>query len=356
MKPCVEELEGRLVPSAGTPWPSLSSNWSGYSVDSAAGAVTEVKGAWNVPSVTVSNGSNKYAASWVGIDGDTSNTVEQIGTDSDQKNGQPVYYAWYEMYPSNYYFVNWATGAGIPASSNVPAAALVGAGDTIRADVKYLSTSGNISTFQLTIKDAPAGGGVTRTFSTNQIIKNADRSSAEWILERTGTLSNFSPETFTNAQATISGTAATIGTFLQGGSSTVVNKIDIADHKGNYLDSTSELNRTGDGFTVYYGSSQPASGVGGGPHGPMERLDDILVMFAAPATMAGAGSSPVIVEISASTPPGPLHPLIGYRVAESEESAPEWIAQLYEGGEMLRAFDDFAHDEPVEIELGGIIV
>ncbi|MBI3824212.1 MAG: hypothetical protein HY289_16210, partial [Planctomycetes bacterium] len=200
-RPRVEELETRLAPSAGTPWPYPTANWSGYSVDTAAGAVTEVKGTWNVPSVTVNGGGAKYAASWVGIDGDISNTVEQIGTDSDQIGGKAYYYAWYEMYPANYYYINWATGAGIPASSTVPAAALVGEGDTINADVKFLSISGNVSTFQLTITDTPAGGGVTRTFSTTQTIKNAARSSAEWIVEQTGTLSTFSPETFTSAQA-----------------------------------------------------------------------------------------------------------------------------------------------------------
>jgi hypothetical protein len=257
----VEELESRLVPSAGTPWPSLSSNWSGYSVDAAAGAVSDVKGSWVVPSVTVSGGGNKYAATWLGIDGDNSKTVEQIGTDSDQNNGTPVYYAWYEMYPSNYFYINWATGTGIPASKNVPAAAMVGAGDTITAEVQFLSSSGNVSTFQLTITDTPAGGGQTRTFSTIQTIKNAARSSAEWIVEQTGTLSNFSPATFANAQATITTTSGTvtgtIGTFLDGDSSTVVYKLDIANRHGTYLDSTSELNNTGDGFTVYYGPTLP---------------------------------------------------------------------------------------------------
>jgi hypothetical protein len=276
----VEELESRWVPSAGTPWPSVSSNWSGYSIDAAAGAVTDVKGSWAVPSVTVTSGGNKYAATWVGIDGDNSKTVEQIGTDSDQKNGQPVYYAWYEMYPSNYFYINWATGTGIPASSNVPAAALVGAGDTITADVQFLSSSGNISTFQLTMTDTPAGGGLTRTFSTIQTIKNAARSSAEWIVEQTGTLSDFSPTTFTNAQATIQTTSGTvtgtIGTFLQGDSSTVVYKLNIANHQGTYLDSTSELNSTGDGFTVYYGATLPSTAgsvaAGRGMHGPMDPL------------------------------------------------------------------------------------
>src|SRR5437016_1476144 len=115
-----EELESRVVPSAGTPWPYPTANWSGYSVDTAASAVSDVKGTWTVPTVSVLPGTKTYyAASWIGIDGDISNTVEQIGTDSDQINGQPAYYAWYEMYPANYFYVDWTstTGKGLPASA-----------------------------------------------------------------------------------------------------------------------------------------------------------------------------------------------------------------------------------------------
>ena len=40
-----------------------------------------------------------YSSFWVGLDGDTSNTVEQTGTDADCSGTTPQYYAWYEMYP-----------------------------------------------------------------------------------------------------------------------------------------------------------------------------------------------------------------------------------------------------------------
>jgi hypothetical protein len=307
----VEELESRLLPSAGTPWPSVSSNWSGYSVDSAAGAVSDVRGSWTVPRVTVSSGGNKYAATWLGIDGDNSNTVEQIGTDSDQKNGQPVYYAWYEMYPANYFYINWATKTGIPASSNVPAAALVGVGDTMCAEVQFLSSSGNTSTFRLTVTDTPAGGGTPRTFSTDQTIKTPAQSSAEWIVEQTGTLSNFSPTTFTNAQATIQTTngvvTGTIRTFLQGDSSTVVNKINIvANNKKTYVDNTGDLNSTGDGFTVYYGAMPPSSAgvaAGGGMRGAMERLADDPVVAGVVAPRSSAAQTTVIN--ASATPTNP---------------------------------------------------
>ena len=40
------------------------------------------------------------SAFWVGLDGYTSTSVEQLGTDSDCDSGTPSYYAWYEMYPN----------------------------------------------------------------------------------------------------------------------------------------------------------------------------------------------------------------------------------------------------------------
>jgi Peptidase A4 family len=76
---------------------SNSSNWSGYAVT--GGPFTSVSASWTQPAVTCGTGETSYSSFWVGLDGDTSNTVEQIGTDSDCFNGVPTYYAWYELYP-----------------------------------------------------------------------------------------------------------------------------------------------------------------------------------------------------------------------------------------------------------------
>src|SRR5262245_38118591 len=115
---CLEELEGRLVPSAVA---TTSTNWSGYAVNTSRGAVTAVSGTWVVPTVT--GGGTAYSSAWVGIDGFSSSTVEQIGTDSDLVNGIPRYYAWYEMYP--------APSIELPLT--------IQAGDTITAAVTYAS-------------------------------------------------------------------------------------------------------------------------------------------------------------------------------------------------------------------------
>ena len=41
-----------------------------------------------------------YAAFWVGLDGDGSHSVEQIGTMGYTSGGRAYYVAWYEMYPA----------------------------------------------------------------------------------------------------------------------------------------------------------------------------------------------------------------------------------------------------------------
>ena len=56
---------------------STSTNWSGYANTSTTTQFTDVKGTWTQPSATCSSGQTAYSSFWVGIDGDTTNTVEQ---------------------------------------------------------------------------------------------------------------------------------------------------------------------------------------------------------------------------------------------------------------------------------------
>src|SRR5439155_1503462 len=66
---------------------ALSLNWAG---NAASGTTfTDVKGTWTEPAVTCSKNQVQIASFWVGIDGFTSNTVEQIGADADCVHGQP---------------------------------------------------------------------------------------------------------------------------------------------------------------------------------------------------------------------------------------------------------------------------
>src|SRR5215831_3494434 len=64
-----------------------STNWSGYAITGAKGSVSDVRASWVVPSIVGQCPStDQYSSFWVGIDGYSSNTVEQIGTDSDCQN------------------------------------------------------------------------------------------------------------------------------------------------------------------------------------------------------------------------------------------------------------------------------
>ena len=169
-----------------------SSNWAGYAVETSlsspkSGAVTDVKGSWVVQNANCSGTPTAYSSFWVGIDGYSSGTVEQIGTDSDCSLGSPKYYAWYEMYPK------------FPVNLNMK----ISPGDVILAEVKYMG-QGN---FQLTINDTTTGA----SFTTTQKSQKAQMSSAEWVAEAPSSsnkilpLANFGTVGFKNAQATISG-------------------------------------------------------------------------------------------------------------------------------------------------------
>ncbi|WIG60298.1 MAG: hypothetical protein OJF49_003046 [Ktedonobacterales bacterium] len=160
---------------------STSTNWSGYA--NTGGTFTDVKGSWTQPSASCSSGQTAYSSFWVGIDGDTTNTVEQTGTDADCSSGTPTYYAWYEMYPK------------FPVNLSNP----VKPGDAITAEVKNTG-SGH---FTLTISDATQGW----SFTTTQTSKKAKLGSAEWIAEAPSgsggvlPLANFGTVNFSNCTA-----------------------------------------------------------------------------------------------------------------------------------------------------------
>ncbi len=147
---------------------AYSTNWSGYATYKSGATFSDVKGTWTQPAVNCPSKKKQYASFWVGTDGYNSNTVQQIGTDSDCNGlNRPVYYAWYEMYPA--YPVNLSMA--------------IRPGDTISAEV---SVSG--STFTLSITDVTTGA----AFSTQQTSTSAVNTSAEWVAEAPSMCSIFS--------------------------------------------------------------------------------------------------------------------------------------------------------------------
>ncbi len=135
---------------------STSTNWAGYSAT--GGRFTSVSATWKQPAATCT-AATAYSSFWVGLDGDGTNTVEQIGTDADCSGGKAVYYAWYEMYPK------------FPVNLSLK----ISPGDTVSAKV----TTGGSGSFTLTIKDTTTGG----SFTTIQKLRHAKLGSAEVIAE-----------------------------------------------------------------------------------------------------------------------------------------------------------------------------
>src|ERR1700720_4777815 len=77
-----------------------STNWSGYAADS--GTYTSVSASWVEPA-GICTSATRYSSFWVGLDGYSSSSVEQTGTDTDCVNGHAQYYGWYETYPNPSY-------------------------------------------------------------------------------------------------------------------------------------------------------------------------------------------------------------------------------------------------------------
>jgi len=236
-RPRVEELERRLVPSTLT----SSTNWSGYAVSTSAGTVSKVAGSWVVPAV--SNNVSGYSSAWVGIDGFNSSTVEQTGTDSDYVNGQAQYYAWYEMYPAGFVKLSLA----------------ISPGDTISASV----TTTSPSQFVLSITDVTTGS----SFSTTQTSSQAQRSSAEWILEAPSSvagvlpLANFGTINFSGANATVNGTSGPADNSWSG---STLYQIDMVGRHGALKATTSALTDSGNPPTSSFSVTWVSSGSSGG--------------------------------------------------------------------------------------------
>jgi hypothetical protein len=219
---------------------STSTNWSGYAVIGST-PFTDVKGSWVEPSVSCGTtggprgGRNKpgkvqssYAAFWVGLDGYSSSTVEQTGTDSDCNGATPSYYAWYEFYPA--YPVNFSN----PVQPN----------DTITAEVK--DASGLVT---VTISDTTQHWTQTATHSD----KGYALSSAEWIAEAPSSgqvlpLANFGTVDFGGSAATGAGKTGSISAFTN-------DPLTMVTRSGQTKAAPSSLSNNGADFSVTWAHS-----------------------------------------------------------------------------------------------------
>jgi hypothetical protein len=217
-----------------------SYNWSGYAdSESGTNTVSYVSGNWVIPSVTCPTApyqnSDAFLANWVGIDGFSNGTVEQLGTGVQCYEGVTYYYVWYEMFPAG--TVEEGTTACINDNVNCPRP-----GDQISASVSVTrGTAGNNNyTLQLTDHTRPQ-----ESFSTSATCATATcvDSSGEWVIERPAfslpfgfqilPLADFTRTSFTAGDIASGGRLSNIQGFRGG---TVYDMPMIDDSASYYLD------------------------------------------------------------------------------------------------------------------------
>jgi hypothetical protein len=226
------------------PTSAPSSNWSGYADTGAT--FTGISGSWTVPTVTCVGSSTSYSSEWIGIDGYSSGSVEQDGTEMDCMSGTPQYDAWYEMFGDT--DINGGDEVALSSDSNP-----VAPGDVISASVSVVN---NMWTLSLADVSSVHFGW---SFSTPvPIYFPAAESSAEWVLERPEicnqgcvltSLADFGTSDFTNAQATSTQGSGPIDVFAN-------DEIDMLGNTNNVLAAPTFLNGAGTSFTdTWSGSS-----------------------------------------------------------------------------------------------------
>jgi hypothetical protein len=187
----------------------LSYNWAGYATyGQPNGSVVKVSGAWVQPAVTCPSTGTQYAAFWVGIDGFSSDAVEQTGTLAICDHGVASYAAWWEMFPTNAIQV-------IPTMTVSP-------GDHITASVLFHP---KLFDFTMTIYDRTTGSWFAVTAAQAPAYAgNPAENSAECIIERPAEitnsgqeillhLANFGSVSFSSCQARVSGVTAGVSNF-----------------------------------------------------------------------------------------------------------------------------------------------
>jgi Peptidase A4 family len=221
---------------------SNSTNWSGYVVKGAPGSVTNAKASWIVPAIHGPCSRMGFSSFWVGIDGFTSGTVEQLGTDSDCFQGVPVYFAWFEIFPMPSFTIDSID---------------VGPGDVISAEVNFHNHRFTLSMTNETTH---------QSFSTTVRVPAARRSSVEWIAEAPSSdvgilpLANFGTVSFgedttlvpQTAEATVGGATGAIGSF-----GTHVQEITMVTSAGKTKARPSALSNDGTSFSVTWLSAGP---------------------------------------------------------------------------------------------------
>jgi hypothetical protein len=151
---------------------ATSSNWSGYAdIACPTCALRYVSADFTVPHLNPAKSpDNSWASHWVGLDGATDKTAEQVGIDTYVSKGVDYYYAWYEMFPAAPQVYTLAASPG----------------DNIQVSVYTVN-----GTYYLSLNDTTLGAGFTATATVPAGSAGQDKS-AEVITEAPSELSGSS--------------------------------------------------------------------------------------------------------------------------------------------------------------------
>jgi hypothetical protein len=238
------------LPALADTVPSASSaNWAGYVANAPTdgSGFRKVSGSWVQPSADPSAGDG-YSAFWVGLGGDgQSNALEQVGTQANVQDGQPVYYAWYELIPDP------------PVKLDLA----IHPGDHIAASVAVDGTNVTLS-----LTDQTTGQSHTQTVQ----VSNPDTSSAEWIAEAPSSvdgqgnatplpLADFGTANFTGSAATADGHTGTISDSAWSAQPVALSESSSATAQ------PSSLSSDGSAFSVAWQSGGSGGDTGSGAPG-----------------------------------------------------------------------------------------
>jgi Peptidase A4 family len=201
-----------------------STNWSGYA--DTGSSFSKVTASWTEPSASSCGFTTSLAAFWVGIDGYSSDSVEQDGTLIECYFGTVYQFTWWEMYPTNDIQTVGETLA---------------AGDSISASVVRSGDS-----YTLAVTDSTH---TANSFSTTQTCSDCANSSAEWIAEAPSgeagvyPLTDFGSWTASNATVTEGSSSGVISSFTD-------DEITMIDSSSNVKAQPGSLNASGNAFSV----------------------------------------------------------------------------------------------------------
>jgi hypothetical protein len=219
-----------------TSLPSI--NWSGFAdvESSTTTSFSSVSGTWRIPAVRCLphpyQNQDAFLASWVGLDGATNGTVEQLGSATQCFEDVEFYYVWYEMFPAG--TVEEGTAACINNNTDCPQP-----GDEVSASVTVTPGTGGNNNYVLALTDHTRPQESFSTAQTCAATTCLDQS-AEWILERPAfalpfgfqilPLGDFFATGFQSAHEVSGGKSGSIGRFQDG----PIYNIDMTDDSNSY--------------------------------------------------------------------------------------------------------------------------